>query len=92
MQVECDRCGEVIAVRIDRDHEVQPQYAQDAEEGDHPDEWLLHKEVVGAQCQNLIRFTIAFGGDQCLVSSSIDGGRFVQPELEGSRKDSGEEP
>ncbi len=24
VQVECDSCGEVIAVRIDRDHEVRP--------------------------------------------------------------------
>lgn len=89
--VRCDRCGEVIPVRIDRDHEVQPEYAQDAEEGDHPVRWLLRKEIVGSDCQNLVHFTITFGADQCLESSSIEGGHFQLPELEEARTDSGEQ-
>lgn len=88
IEVQCDRCGEVIAVRIDRDHEVQQEYAPDAEEGDHPIRWILRKEVVGKNCQNLVRFTIVFGPDQCLHSSTIDGGHFRLAELEAARSDS----
>ena len=91
VEVECDRCGEIIPVRIDRDHEVQPQYSLEAEEGDHPDEWLLRKEVVGSNCQNLVRFALTFGSDQCLKSSAIEGGKFVAEDLEEAREDSGEE-
>jgi len=91
VEVQCDRCGEIIPVRIDRDHEIQPEYARDAEEGDHPIRWHLRKEVVGSDCQDLVRFSITFGADQCLVSSSIEGGHFVLPELEEAREDSGEQ-
>jgi len=91
IEVRCDRCGEIIPVRIDRDHEVQQEFAPDAQEGDHPIRWVLRKEVVGKNCQNLVRFTIVFAADQCLESSSIEGGRFVLPELEQARTDSGEQ-
>lgn len=90
IEVQCDRCGEVIPVRIDRDHEVQQEFALDAEEGDHPIQWILRKEIVGENCQNLVHFTIIFGADQCVVSSSIEGGHFRLPELEEARTDSGE--
>jgi len=82
LKVKCAKCGEVIPVRIDRDHEIQPLYAEDAEEGDQPKEWLLRKEVVGAKCQNLIHFSIHFGCDHGLMSSSIEGGEFLTPGLE----------
>ena len=61
VQVECGRCGEVITVRVDRDHEIEPQYAPDAEEGDHPVRWVLRKEVVGRRCQNIINQALGIG-------------------------------
>ena len=78
--VRCGKCGELIRVRIDKDHELQAEYAEDAAEGDHPTQYLLCKEVVGANCQNLIRFTLRFGADQRLCELSIEGGEFVEPE------------
>ncbi len=76
--VKCDRCGEVIPVRIDRDHELQTVHAADAEEGDPPLEYVLRKEIVGADCQNLIRFTLGFDCDHGLAESQIEGGEFVE--------------
>ncbi len=75
--VRCARCGEVIRLRIDRDHELQAVYAPDAEEGDEPIEYVLRKEAVGDACQNLIRFTIRFDCNHGLLSSEIEGGEFV---------------
>lgn len=78
LMVRCGRCGEVIPVRIDRDHELQSVYAEDAEEGDHPIEYVLRKEVVGEGCQNLVRFTLRFDCDHGLLDSEITGGSFVE--------------
>lgn len=75
--VRCARCGEVIRLRIDRDHELQSVYAPDAEEGDEPLEQVLCKEIVGDRCQNLIRFTLHFSCEHGLISSEIEGGEFV---------------
>ena len=83
--VRCARCGEVIRLRIDRDHELQSVYAPDAEEGDEPVEFLLRKEIVGDRCQNLIRFTIHFACDHGLISSEIEGGEFVEETAEPRR-------
>ncbi|MGI5816811.1 MAG: hypothetical protein ACOX9R_01805 [Armatimonadota bacterium] len=76
--VRCARCGEVIPVRVDRDHELQAIYAEDAHEGDRPLQYVLRKELVGEGCQNLIRFTIRFNCDHGLIESQIEGGEFVE--------------
>jgi len=78
LTVRCDRCGEVIPVRIDRDHELQSVYAEDADEGDHPIEYILRKELVGEGCQNLLRFTLRFSCDHGLLESQITGGTFIE--------------
>ncbi len=91
LQVKCGACGEVIPVRIDRDHEVQPEYAADADEGDPPTQWRLRKEIVGSECQNLISFTLRFDCDQGLMDSSIEGGEFLLPQLDASSHENGEQ-
>ncbi|MFW5868098.1 MAG: hypothetical protein ACOCX2_09795 [Armatimonadota bacterium] len=78
LTVRCGRCGEVMPVRVDRDHELQAVYAEDAEEGDRPVRYVLRKELVGEDCQNLIRFTIQFNCDHGLLDSEITGGEFVE--------------
>ena len=81
--VRCTRCGEVIPVRIDRDHELQSTYGADAAEGDPPIEYTLRKELVGEGCQSLIRFTIRFDCDHGLLDSEIVGGEFVDAQVVG---------
>lgn len=80
LTVRCQQCGEIIRVRIDRDHELQSVYPEDAEEGDDPQGYVLRKEIVGEDCQNLIRFTIHFDRDRGLVASEIEGGEFIEDE------------
>ncbi|MEA3403604.1 MAG: hypothetical protein U9R79_20340 [Armatimonadota bacterium] len=80
LAVRCHQCAETIRLRIDRDHELQSVYAEDAEEGDDPQEYVLRKEIVGEDCQNLIRFTIRFDRDRGVVASEIEGGEFIDEE------------
>lgn len=80
LTVRCGRCGEIIRLRIDRDHELQAVWPPDAEEGDEPLELVLRKEIVGDACQNLIRFTLHFDCHEGLISSEIEGGEFVEDE------------
>ena len=65
-------------MRVDRDHELQAVYAEDAEEGDHPLEYVLRKEVLGEGCQNLVRFCLHFDCNHGLMESQIEGGEFVE--------------
>lgn len=81
LTVRCSRCGEIIPIRIDRDHELQSVFAEDAEEGDPPLEYVLRKEIVGEDCQNLIRFTIRFNCNHGQIESQIEGGEFVERRL-----------
>ena len=67
MEVRCEKCGELIPVRIDKDLDLQAEYEDDA---------------VGAKCQNLIRFTIRFDEARSPVEYDIEGGEFVEPEQE----------
>jgi hypothetical protein len=78
--VRCGKCGECIPVRIDRDHELQAEYAAEAAEGAPATAFVLRKEVVGANCQNLVRFTIRFDAKLRALERSIEGGEFVEPE------------
>ncbi len=82
LTVRCDKCGELIEVRIDQDHELQAEYDKDATEGARPTQYLLRKEIVGADCQNLIRLTIRFDADLHPLERTIEGGEFVEPEQE----------
>lgn len=81
--LRCERCGEIIPLRIDRDHELQSIHAAEADEGDAPVEYLLRKELVGEGCQNMIRFTIHFDCDHGLLESEITGGEFVEARERG---------
>ena len=82
MEVRCEKCGELIPVRIDKDLDLQAEYEDDAPEGARPTAYVLRKEVVGAKCQNLIRFTIRFDEARSPVEYDIEGGEFVEPEQE----------
>jgi len=79
--VRCEECGELIAVRIDKDRELQAEY-DEATGGARPTQYLLRKEIVGADCQNLISFTIRLDAELRVVERGIEGGEFIEPEQE----------
>jgi len=64
--VECAKCGEHIAARIEKAHELQEVYAEEPppdDEEEHAVGYMLRKELVGANCQNIISLQLAF--DEC---------------------------
>ncbi len=81
IRVKCGKCGETIATRVDKAYELQCEYA-DIEGGDPdtpppPTGYVLHKEVVGRNCQNLIHFVVHFDARRRMVGHEISGGEFL---------------
>lgn len=48
------------------------------DEEPRPTGYLLHKEMVGARCQNIIRLVMRLDAHRGVVSRSIEGGEFVE--------------
>jgi hypothetical protein len=81
--VRCDRCGELIHSRAEKAYELEAEYesgnghepAEDEEP--KPSGYVLHKEMVGASCQNLIHVTMHLDAHRCVTARHIEGGQFV---------------
>ena len=50
LYVRCERCGEKIRVRINRNTDAQPEY----DEGGHVTHYVLRKEILGNRCPSLM--------------------------------------
>ena len=50
LYVRCDRCGEKIRVRINRNTDTQQEY----DENGHPSHYHLRKEILGNRCPSLM--------------------------------------
>jgi len=71
---KCDKCGEVIPVRVDKRNDLNRQ------EGG-PGPLLLRKEVMGSgRCFELIRAEIWLDANYTVVQADVDGGRLVSQE------------
>jgi|RifCSP19_3_1023858.scaffolds.fasta_scaffold27747_2 hypothetical protein len=71
--VRCNRCGEVIRVRADRRWDLLQEL------GDGAAGYSLHKDVLGTQCNALMRMLVLFDGTYRITHQEIEGGRFVTP-------------
>ena len=84
LTVKCAKCGELITVRIDKEHELQCEYNQsngsrhDGDEEPRPSGYTLLKELVGAHCQNLVRVEMHFDACKHIGARHIDGGEFAE--------------
>lgn len=68
LYVRCERCGERIRVRINRNTDAQPEY----DESGRQTHYMLRKEILGNQCPNLMS-----------VEMQLDnGGRLVEQHAE----------
>ena len=74
--IECEQCGELIRARIDKAHELQDIYGDD----DRPVGYLLVKELVGANCQNVVRLKMEFDKHQRPTNLEVTGGELVHME------------
>jgi len=50
LYVRCDRCGEKIRVRLNRNTDAQQEY----DESGRPSHYHLRKEILGNRCPNLM--------------------------------------
>ena len=73
LHVTCDRCGEVIRVRVDRRYDVASNLLDPGETGPA---YTMHKDVVGDRCFRRIGVTLGFDRRMNIVESQIRGGRL----------------
>ena len=71
LNVQCDRCGEVIGVRVDRRYDVASNMLDPGEEGPA---YTMHKDVVGDRCFRRISVTLGFDRRMNVVEQDIKGG------------------
>src|SRR5262245_12366114 len=67
--VRCNRCGEVIRVRINPMNDLS---ANDDNEG-----WFTRKVIVGKRCYNRMEADFNYDNKRKLVDSQISGGTLV---------------
>ena len=73
LHVQCDRCDEVIGVRVDRRYDVASNWLDPGEEGPA---YTMHKDVVGDRCYRRISVTLGFDRAMNVVQQDIRGGRL----------------
>ena len=70
----CDRCSEEITVKASKTSDISRIYD---EEGPSGAEYILRKEILGNNCNNLIYITVFFGASYSVISKEIIGGKFA---------------
>ena len=73
LHVQCERCGEVIDVRVDRRYDLASNLLDPGEEGPA---YTVHKDVVGDRCFRRISVTLGFDRRFNVVEQDIRGGRL----------------
>ncbi len=70
--VKCDRCGEVIRVRINP--------MNDLSQTDEGQGYFVRKVIVGTRCYNRIEAEFSYGLNRKLANTTISGGKLVDTE------------
>ncbi len=84
----CDRCGEVVRVRINPMNDLTVQYGEDGNSNN--DTFFIHKVLVGKRCYNRIEADFTFDRNRKLSNKQVTGGKFV--ERADYEKDQAEHP
>jgi hypothetical protein len=72
--VQCNRCGEIVRVRIDMRNDLSINY----EEGGG---YFCHKTLIGDQlCFQRMEVELTFDRSRNLVNRKVQGGKFVEAE------------
>ena len=67
--VSCDKCGEEITVRADKEFDLEKMYTQ----GRAPICFRLRKEILGQACRNLMMLEVCFDKDYNIISTNTNG-------------------
>jgi hypothetical protein len=73
LYVRCDRCGEKIRIRADKRYDLNVD-----EQG--RGSYVLHKEILGSRCPQLIYATVTLDAGYRVVGQEITGGQFITRE------------
>lgn len=81
--VKCDRCGEILRTRVEKAYELEAEYELnghqlDDDEEPKPSGYTLHKDMIGAYCQNLIHVEMHFDCHHRGTTRTIQGGQLVE--------------
>jgi hypothetical protein len=76
LYVRCNRCGDVVRVRVNMANELGQEFA----EGDGVAGYVLRKGVVDTKCFRPIQVKLTFDGRRRETGREIEGGQFVTRE------------
>ena len=73
--LRCNKCGEVIRVRIDRRWDLEQEF--DERGADAATGYAARKEVMGTKCFQMLRMTVRFDRGYHEAEKELSGGTFV---------------
>lgn len=76
LYVRCDRCGDVVRIRVNMANELQQEFA----ETDGVSGYSLRKGVVDTRCFRPMQVVMTFDSARRELHREIDGGQFVDRE------------
>ncbi len=71
--IKCGKCHEIITVQVSPTNDLMNQY-KDLE--DSGPAYILKKEVLGNNCNNLMKLTVEFDKNYNVISKSAEGGEI----------------
>jgi hypothetical protein len=74
--VQCAKCGEKIHIRASRTTDVYQEYPEGSERGTP----TLHKEILGANCPNLMYIHVTFDAAFNVVEAKADRCSIISKE------------
>ena len=82
--LKCNKCGEVIRIRIDRRWDLEQEFDEGG--GDAVTGYVSRKEVMGTKCFQMLRLTVQFDRGYRETEKQLSGGTFVgQEEYEAAQ-------
>ncbi len=73
--LRCNKCGELIRVRIDRRWDLEQEFDEGG--GDAATGYVARKEVMGTKCFQMLRLTVQFDRGYHETGKELRGGAFV---------------
>ena len=70
--LQCDKCGEKLALRLRKSSEIQREEA-----GSHDYQMFINKTVIGNKCFNRMQLRLEFDGMYRVVNKQLENGTFI---------------
>ena len=72
--IKCGKCQEIITVHVSPTNDLMNQYTDLKDSGPA---YILKKEVLGNNCNNLMKLTVEFDKNYNVISKSAEGGEVI---------------